>query len=186
MPPVSSTGVRASARRPSSAPSRTISNALATDQKFVPVKLKTAISIPSKPSSARVMPAPASPGDCGRAGDLDATAARMIAPCAAFSQYGLMPAKISAVPIVPSSATPISVPASVPRPPVMAVPPMTTAVMHFSSRPSPALAGTSWKRTVASSAPIPTSMPATAKTQNTTRRGSRPVKRAASRSDPAA
>src|SRR5437762_13804426 len=92
----------------------------------------------------------------------------MMAPCADFSQYGLIPAKMSAVPIVPSSATPINVPASVPRPPVIAVPPRTTAVMHFSSRPSPALAGTSWKRTVASSAPIPTSMPATTKTQNTT------------------
>jgi len=35
--------------------------------------------------------------------------------------------KVNPVLIVPSSAAPISVPASVPRPPVIAVPPTTTA-----------------------------------------------------------
>ena len=56
-------------------------------------------------------------------------------------------------------------PTSVPRPPVIAVPPTTTAAIAFNSRPMPALPGTTENRTAFSSAAIPTRPPVRAKTQ---------------------
>src|SRR6266576_842506 len=82
----------------------------------------------------------------------------------AFPQNGLIPMKVNPVLMVPSSAAPISVPASVPRPPVIAVPPTTTAATACSSKPIPALLGTTAKRTAFSKAANPTSAPVNAKT----------------------
>src|SRR5436853_7804164 len=76
MPPVTITGVSASARRPSSTPSRMISNPLPTEKKFGPVAAKTAISIRISRTSARSLPArfstsisPRSPFEHNRAED---------------------------------------------------------------------------------------------------------------------
>src|SRR5204863_255573 len=84
-----------------------------------------------------------------------ATAARMIAPCSARSQYALAPRNVSAGPIAPSRTTPRSVPTRVPLPPVIAAPPTTTEAMTFISSPRPALLGIWLKRTEFSSAASP-------------------------------
>ncbi len=97
-----------------------------------------------------------------------------------------MPTNVRAVPIVPSSAAPMSVPTRVPRPPVIAAPPTTTAATAFNSSPMPALLGTAENRTAFKSAANPVSAPINTKTPKTTRRGSMPASRAASASDPTA
>src|SRR4029453_18889129 len=82
-----------------------------------------------KRGRAHAAPPAAVAGACGVASSVAAagrlrnstsepTANRMIAPCAAFSQSGGRPRKLSVGRIIESSATPISVPTSVPRPPV--------------------------------------------------------------------
>ncbi len=70
-----------------------------------------------------------------------ATAARMIAPCSARSQYAFTPRNVRAGPIAPSRMTPSSVPANVPRPPRIAVPPTTTAAIDLHLQPE---AGVAW------------------------------------------
>ena len=67
----------------------------------------------------------------------DATASKIIMPWIAVSQCTSVCMKPSAGLMVPSSATPIRLPISVPRPPEMATPPTTTAAMVCSSRPVP-------------------------------------------------
>ena len=88
--------------------------------------------------------------------------------------------------MVPNSATPMSVPMIVPRPPVIAVPPTTTAAITFNSNPSPVLLGTTEKRTALSNAASPVSAPIKTNTPKTTRCGSMPARRAASWSEPTA
>src|SRR5262249_7001219 len=63
-----------------------------------------------------------------------AIAASTIPPCSARSQYALTPANVSAGPTPPSSTTPSTVPATVPRPPVTTAPPTTAAAITCISR----------------------------------------------------
>ena len=182
------TGVSATASSPSSTLSRVISKKLPRVKKFGAIAAKSAISTPSASSrihspfgtSARARPAPSGAGprrDGGvrrpRARSAStATAARMIAPWIARSQYALTPRNVSAGPIAPSRTTPSSVPATACRGRrVIAAPPTTTAAITFISRPRPALLGIWLKRTALSSAASPVSAPATVKTAHFTRGG---------------
>src|SRR4030095_3260384 len=99
---------------------------------------------------------------------LKTTAARMIAPWIARSQYAFTPRTVSAGPIAPSSPTPSTVPPSVARPPRIAAPPTTAAAITFISRPSPELLGTCVKRAALTTAARAVSAPASENTENLT------------------
>ena len=62
----------------------------------------------------------------------------------------------------------MKVPSRLPRPPVMGVPPTTTAAIAFSSKFMPLFAGTSEKRTAFNTAATPVSAPIRTKTANST------------------
>ena len=124
IPPVMMMGVKARARRPTSTASRVISMALAVVRKLLPATLKSA---PSRASTRRRTHSPLGKSRCRSGASVctwtsagggeawlssrpssrsEASAARMIAPWMAFSQNGLIPAKVRAGPMVPRSPTP--------------------------------------------------------------------------------
>ena len=157
MPPVTITGVSAIASSPSSTLNRAISNPFSTEKKWGVVAPKPAISSASTAKSQMGPPPSVTlrrgtgrtpysqawvlmPG-LGPGGPPVQQPPRMMPPCRARSQYGLAPRNVRAGPIMPSSTTPNTVPAIVPRPPVIAVPPTTTAAMTCISSPIPALLG---------------------------------------------
>ncbi len=88
--------------------------------------------------------------------------------------------------MAPSRATPSTVPRIVPLPPVIAVPPTTTAAIVFISRPRPVLLGIWLNRAALSNAARPVSAPFRVKTQKIIRCVSSPASRAASGFEPAA
>ena len=128
MPPVMMTGVSAMASRPSSTLRRVISKKLPTVAKFGATRARRARSRRPAPTSRidsplrnrasrrrhaarrdRLRPRRARAAD--RRSASIATAARMMAPWIARSQYALTPRNVSAGPIAPSRTTPSTVPA---------------------------------------------------------------------------
>ena len=117
----------------------------------------------------------------------DASAAKIIPPCivllgtigTALTFAGINPfwekAIQGGVPIVPSKKIPISVPIKVPRPPVIIVPPTTTAAMAFISKPIPELLGIELNRIAFSKAASAVKAPINANTENMTRGGLMPA-----------
>src|SRR5262249_52308052 len=114
------------------------------------------------------------------------TAARMTAPRIARSECASIGRTSSAGPIVANSSPPNTVQKIVPRPPLTAVPPTTTAAIDCISNPFPALGSTTAKRTSLSSAARAASTPDDTNTPKTIRRGRMPTSRAASASLPVA
>src|SRR4029450_8354248 len=95
------------------------------------------------------------------------TATRMNTPMnRAVSSLG-HPSRVTAALTVPTSRAPSTVPSTVPRPPRMLVPPMTTAAITWSSKPVP----TAWPMRppppMNTTAASPTMTPVTTETKNT-------------------
>ena len=188
MPPVTMTGVSASASSPSSTPSRTISKAFAGGKKVRSRQREDGhLDAGSARQSARSLPARFSTSMRPRTGRrLQHNRAQNDRALNGLLPESVDAEKVSDGAITASTLAPSSVPQSVPWPPVMDAPPITTAEIALSSRPVPALLCTCVKRTESSSAAIPVSAPIRMNTPNDTAATGMPASRADSRCDPTA
>ena len=117
-----------------------------------------------------------------------ATAARMIAPCMRPLPLGAdRPGKSGPARSSPAARPPAPCRATVPRPPVTAVPPTTTAAITFELQPDPRVARNLVEtHRIEQRGETRSARRSAANTRNTTRAGSIPARRAAVSFDPVA